>query len=356
MNPKLVLVAPLDWGLGHATRCIPIILELQKRGCEVFIASSGSALKLVRKEFSSLKSFELSSYNVSYSKRIPFVISIFLQIPKFLKAIATEKKQLERIIAEHKIEFVISDNRYGCWSERIPSVFICHQLNIQLPVALKWLQPFVRFFHKRLIGKFTECWVPDQPGEFSLTGQLSVGSTIPFKYIGILSRFQNNSLEMKYDIAVILSGPEPSRTILEVIITKQILGQGIKAILVRGVIENEITWKQDDNIYIVNYLQSKELEEVINQSKLIIARSGYSTIMDLARLGKKAILIPTPGQTEQEYLAKRLMKAGICYSVNQRNFDLTVARTAADSFSGFSNIEPEPERNLLAQALDDVLK
>ncbi len=354
MNAKRVVVAPLDWGLGHATRCIPIIETLQKKSCEVFIASSGSALALLRKELPGLKYFELAPYNVRYSKRTPIILSILFQIPKILKTIAREKAQLEKIIDEHKIDLVISDNRYGCRSEKIPSIFIGHQLNIQLPGGLKWLKTLVNYFHHRSIRKFTQCWIPDQPGELNLTGKLSNRLSFPAQYIGILSRFRKTNAELKYDLAVILSGPEPQRTILEEIIRKQIHKQNLKVVLVRGVIENETSWKQEGNVSVVNYLQSNELADILNQSKLIIARSGYSTIMDLAKLGKKAIFIPTHGQTEQEYLAMRLIHNGICYSVNQQNFDLASALTAADNFSGFSNIEVE--NGLLSKALDEVLK
>lgn len=353
MNPKKVVVAPLDWGLGHATRCIPVIEALQKKNCEVFIASSGSALALLQKEFPELKFFELTPYTVEYSSRIPFILSILLQIPRFLKTISREHAQLKQIIDEHKIDLVISDNRYGCRSKKIPSIFICHQLNIQLPTGLRWLQPIVNYFHHRSIKKFAQCWIPDQHGEFNLTGKLSDVS-FPAKNIGILSRFRKTTTEIKYDLAVILSGPEPQRTILEEIIRKQVPKEKLKTILVRGVIENEVAWKQERNVSVVNFLQTRELEEVMNQSSLIVARSGYSTIMDLARLEKKALLISTPGQTEQEYLATRLMNRKICYSVNQKKFDLAGALAAADSFSGFSNIESESK--LLSLALDEVLK
>ena len=242
---------------------------------------------------------------------------------------------MKKIIYENKIDLVISDNRYGCWSKKIPCIFICHQLNIQLPSGLKWLKPIVNYFHHRSIRKFTRCWVPDQTGEFSLTGKLSEGLSFPVKYIGILSRFRKTNAEIKYDLAVILSGPEPQRSILEEIIIKQIHNQNLKTVLVRGVIECEVTWKQEGNVMVVNYLESKQLEEVINQSKLIIARSGYSAIMDLARLGKRAIFIPTPGQTEQQYLGKKLMRDKIALCLSQNKFVLSEAVKLSSEYSGF---------------------
>ncbi len=353
MNAKRVVVTPLDWGLGHATRCIPIIEALQKINCEVFIASSGSALSLLRKELPSLKYFELSPYTITYPEKAPFVISILLQIPKILKAISKEHLQMKNIISENNIDLVISDNRYGCWSSKIPSVFICHQLTIQLPVGFKWLRSVVNYFHHRSIRKFTQCWIPDQPEEFNLTGKLSNKFPFSAKYIGILSRFRKTNAELKYDLAVILSGPEPQRTILEEIIRKQIYNQNLKIILVRGVIENEVIWKLQSDVSSVNYLQSNELAEILNQSKLIIARSGYSTIMDLARLGKKAVLIPTPGQTEQEYLGERLMYNKIALCLSQDKFDLSKAIKLSMGYSGFKEFK---SNELLKDAVAEVLQ
>jgi uncharacterized protein (TIGR00661 family) len=351
---KKVLVAPLDWGLGHATRCIPVIQELLNRNCEVFIASSGSALELLRKEFPDIRFFKLRPYRVKYPEGRLLVLSLFSQVPRIRGVISKEHKQLEQLVLEHNIDLVISDNRYGCWSARVPSIFIGHQLSIQLPGVFKLFQPIVNLVHHRMIRKFSEVWIPDEKGELNLTGKLSEANVLR-KYIGILSRFKKASAEFKYDIAVILSGPEPQRTLLEGIIFDQIRNQEeLKIIVVRGVVEGEGNWKQVENFVIVNFLQSRKLEEIINQSKLIISRSGYSTIMDLARLGKKAIFVPTPGQTEQEYLARRLMDKQIVYYSTQKDFDLTSALVASEGFSGFSNIEQE--NGLLLKALDEVLK
>jgi uncharacterized protein (TIGR00661 family) len=352
MKVKRVLIAPLDWGLGHATRCIPIIEALQKRDCEVFIAASGSSLSLLKKEFPNLSFFSLPSYRIQYPRSGSFVFSMVKQISKIRRAITKEHKRIQKIIRENKIELIISDNRYGCWSDAIPSIFVSHQLNIQLPGGWQLLKPILDRFHNGMIKKFNQCWIPDDP-QFDLTGELSKNGVTDVKHIGILSRFKKQDAEVKYDVAVVLSGPEPQRTMLEEIIFKQIQSQ-LRIIVVRGVVESEGNWKQDGNLVTVNFLGSRKLEEIINQSRLIISRSGYSTIMDLARLGKKAVFIPTPGQTEQEFLAKRLMKAGISYSVSQQNFDFIVALAAADSFLGFSNIENGSD--LLSAALDEVLK
>lgn len=353
MSRKRVLIAPLDWGLGHATRCIPIIRAFLERNCDVSIATSGPALLLLRREFPLLKFFELESYSVRYSKSLSVVAAIFWQLGKIRKAIAREHAQLIKIVDENGFDLIVSDNRYGCWSDQVRSVFICHQLNLPMPWGFGWFRQLANRFHNRLIKKFNHVWIPDFPGESSLCGDMII-TELPSRYIGILSRFRKQQSESKYDVAIILSGPEPQRTMLEEIVIRQVPENKLKVVLVRGVVESEVQWKEESGLQVVNFLDSIQLEKMINQSRIIICRSGYSTVMDLASLGKNAILIPTPGQTEQEYLGKRLMNKGICYSVRQKDFDIRVALTAADSFKGFSNIESES--NLLASAIDDVLK
>lgn len=348
---KRVLIAPLDWGLGHATRCIPVIHSLLERKCEVLVASSGSALALLRKEFPTLTFFELPSYGIRYPKQGSFVLSILFQLPKIQRSIRQEHKKIRKIVQLNQVDLIISDNRYGCWVKGVPSIFIGHQLNIQLQGLWKVLKPLVDFLHERILKPFDQYWIPDDPA-LMLSGDLSKQTGLPVTYVGILSRFTRKTLPVKYDVGIILSGPEPQRSILEEIIFKQ-LPENRSIIIVRGVIEGEGNWKQNDNITTVNFLQSSRLEEIIIQSKLIIARSGYSTIMDLARLEKQAILIPTPGQTEQEYLAQQLMKRGVCYSVSQHNFELEASLKKSSGFTGFSNIAVN---DMLSKAIDDVLK
>jgi uncharacterized protein (TIGR00661 family) len=350
---KRVLVTPLDWGLGHATRCIPIIEMLLKKNCEVMVASSGSALALLKKEFPELKFFVLPSYRVRYPKRGSFVFSIVGQIPRIRRVISREHKRVQKLVAQNSIDLIISDNRYGCWSGKVQSVFVCHQLNIQLPAAWQLLKPFVDWYHLLMIKKFNRCWVPDDP-QLNLTGALSLIKNLKIEHVGVLSRFEKKNLELKYDVAVVLSGPEPQRSIFEKIVLKQISNPDQKIIVVRGVIEGEGNWRQEGNVTIVNFLQSDKLEEIIQQSGMVIARSGYSTIMDLARLGKKAVFVPTPGQTEQEYLAAKLMHEKIALAVNQREFVWNAALTRSVEFIGFSNIESK--NNLLIKSVDEILK
>jgi hypothetical protein len=293
MSRKRVLIAPLDWGLGHATRCIPIIRAFMERDCEVSIATSGPALLLLRREFPLLKFFELEPYSVRYSKSLSVVAAIFWQLGKIRKAIAREHAQLIKIVDENGFDLIVSDNRYGCWSDQVRSVFICHQLNLPMPRGFGWFRAFANRFHNRLVRKFSQVWIPDIPGELCLSGDMIV-THLPSRYVGILSRFKKEQTALKYDLAIILSGPEPQRSVLEEIIRRQVPENKLKVVLVRGVVENEVQWKDESGLQVVNFLDSIQLEKMINQSRIIICRSGYSTVMDLASLGKNAILIPTP--------------------------------------------------------------
>lgn len=350
-SPQRILITPLDWGLGHATRCIPIVRELIARKKEVFIASSGSALILLKQEFPQLTFFELSAYAIHYSKTLPFSVSLFLQAPKFLKTTKKEHQQVVRLVEENRIDLIISDNRFGCWSDKVPSVFITHQINLQMPLLLKWAQPVVSKLNHRWIKKFTHCWIPDE--ENSITGKLSVNKKLNTRFVGMLSRFERwKGVDKKYDLLILLSGPEPQRTVLEEKLISQLSDFSDKAFFVRGLPgEIKSISINQSNIEFVNHLSSNELNQVIEESELVICRSGYSTVMDLAVLIKKAIFIPTPGQTEQEYLAEELMKRKIAFSMKQREFDLQQALKLSSEYTGFN----KPLKNdLLAKALDQL--
>lgn len=321
MLKKKILVAPLNWGLGHATRCIPVIRKLEEQGYEPLLASDGQALELLRKEFPHLNYFNLPSYNIDYArKRVFFKWKLLLKTPSILRTISAEKKVTQELVAAHQISGIISDNRWGVRSPLIPSVFITHQIQV-LSGATTFFSSKIQ---QRFLRKFQECWVPDASGEFNLSGKMGhlKKSGIPVRYIGLLSRFQKQSINKQYDIAVVLSGPEPQRTILEDILKRELQKSAGRIIFVRGVVEAEKKKERKDHITMCNFLTSEELEICLNSSELIICRPGYTSLMDLAALEKQAFLIPTPGQPEQEYLAKRLMENKMAAGCSQEAFSV----------------------------------
>tara|TARA_R110002050_G_scaffold94765_2_gene197219 strand:- start:75777 stop:76832 length:1056 start_codon:yes stop_codon:yes gene_type:complete len=318
---KRILVAPLNWGLGHATRCIPIIKALIKSNYIPVIASDGVALSLLKKEFPNLSSIELPSYNITYAKNGKyFKLKMLKDSPKLIKAIKAEKKAIKHIIENNNIDGIISDNRLGVYNKKVPSVFITHQLNV-LSGSTTW---FSSKIHEKFIKKFNICWVPDTEEALNLSGKLGHTKSfeIPLEYIGPLSRFEKKEATIINDVMILLSGPEPQRTLLEEKLLLEFKNYTGKVVFVKGVMETEQSIQILGNMTIYNFMTSELLEKTINESALVISRSGYTTVMDLAKLNKKAFFIPTPGQFEQEYLAKRLTDLNLVPSCKQQDFSL----------------------------------
>ena len=346
------MVAPLNWGLGHATRCMPIINYLLQQGIEVIIGSDGNALSLLQKEYPQLTHIELPSYNITYKTSNMFM-NIAPQVPKILNAIRLERKLLETIISQYKIDAIISDNRYGLQHSSLPSVFMTHQLNIIVPNKL--VSNWVRKMNQRYIQQFTACWVPDYPNEPSLAGELSHGNWKNITYVGPLSRLSHQPQAAQNDILVVLSGPEPQRSILEQKIIAQAKTIDRQFVIVSGQTKTYEVEQLEPNIKRYSYMTSQNLNASILNSKVIIARSGYSTLMDLVQLQcQQVIFIPTPGQTEQEFLAKRFYEKKQFYYQNQKDLNLTLALKELKKFSGLSPYTTE-NSSTLEDTIDNFL-
>lgn len=336
---KNILVAPLNWGLGHATRCIPIIKALEAHNFNPIIASDGVALALLKKEFPHLVSVELPPYDISYAEKGKnFKWKLLAQMPKMFKAVYGERKKVNQIIENHSIVGIISDNRLGVFSAKIPSIFMTHQVNV-LSGKTSWLTTKV---HSKFISKFDQCWIPDNDSMSNLTGKLGHLKK-PLKnliYIGPLSRFEKRRRKIKYDLMVILSGPEPQRTILEQKIIKELESYEGNVVFIKGVVEANQICSVIGSITFYNFMNSEQLENTFNQSEKVLCRSGYTTVMDLAKLGKKAFFIPTPGQYEQEYLAEKYNTDGIAPCCNQEEFSIDKLKTI-ENYKGLQNFATE---------------
>lgn len=314
-----ILVAPLNWGLGHASRCIPIINQLIELGFEPIIASDGAALQFLQKQFPSLTTYELPPYQIKYARNPKlFQWNILMNLPYILNNIKNERLKTIEIINKEKIQGIISDNRFGVHHPDIPSIYITHQLNIKAGI---WSY-FASLWHQKIINTFHVCWIPDMEKTPNLSGDLShqVPLKIPMKFIGILSPHQKEDLPILYDLLIILSGVEPSRTIFEQKIIEKYKNSSLRICLIRGIVEPTISENKIGNITTINFAFGKTLQHLYNSSEKIIARTGYSTLMDLMIFQKKALLSPTPGQTEQEYLAKHISKLGLWEIVKQQEF------------------------------------
>jgi UDP:flavonoid glycosyltransferase YjiC (YdhE family) len=336
---KNILIAPLNWGLGHATRSIPIIKALEENGYTPIIASDGVALALLKKEFSHLIALELPSYNIEYAKKAAdFKWKLIKNTPRTLMAMHAEKKLVEKWIADYNLIGIISDNRLGVHSKKVPSVFITHQLTV-LSGNTTWLTSKLHQFY---IRKFDECWVPDVNESVNLTGQLGhlKSTSLNLKYIGILSRLQKLDLPIVYDLMVILSGPEPQRTMLEEKLIFELDYFDGTVVFIKGKVEAEQLVAIKENITYYNFMQTEQLEKTFNESETVVCRSGYTTVMDLVKMEKKALFIPTPGQFEQEFLAKKYKAEGILPSSKQHKFNM-VDVYKVSFYPGFPNIKSE---------------
>lgn len=352
-----MLVAPLNWGLGHVSRCVPLVRALEKQGAEVMLASDGVALHLLRAEFPHLPAFELPSYRIRY-RSYNMVRNIGEQLPRILWAVRAEQAATEKLVREQGISGIISDNRYGCFSRLAASVLLTHQLfpRIQNPL-LRWPAQLVL---RRVLSKFDAVWVPDAPADVpNLSGKLSHSDSEihpNVQFIGLLTRMENYPSEREYDVAVVLSGPEPQRTILENRLMEQAMSLPQDFIFVQGKTQSKQHYRASENIEVVSYLTSEDLNDVLMASRVVVCRSGYSSLMDLAALGKKAILVPTPGQTEQEYLAQMLADQHLFLVQHQDRLDLeqgilTLGNTRGIAHGTFSTDAFEP---ILAAWLEKI--
>lgn len=334
----LVLLSPLDWGLGHTTRCIPVIQELIGLQCEVLVACNARQKSLLALEFPELTYLDLPGYNLHYGKnRWQTLGHLVLQVPKMLRTIRREQRWLRAFLQQQPVDAVISDNRFGFYAPGIPSVFITHQLAVKTSLG-QWADRLVQRFNYHFIERFDSCWVPDHQNGGSIAGELSNPRqlpAIPVHYLGTLSRLEPcMSSAHRYRLLIILSGPEPQRTIFEDLLLKELKSYEGHAVLVRALPgEDAIKITSTERLTVLNHVAAAELNQLICSAEMIISRSGYTTVMDLLKLGKRSILVPTPGQAEQEYLAEHLQRQQFAYTISQERFSLTDALVAADQFA-----------------------
>lgn len=331
-----ILVCPLNWGLGHAGRCVPLIRELLSAGAEVLIAADKGPADLLGREFPELELIRFPGAEITYPDRGSMAFAMMLQSPRILKSIHNENRQLTELIKRTGAHAVISDNRFGCFNPEVYSVFMTHQVYIQAPDPLSRM--LLYRINRSYMKHYREVWIPDFPNAPGLSGNLAHPQPqgISTYYIGALSRFTRcTQIETAYDVAYILSGPEPQRSLLEKCIVESGVGETRTCLLVRGTL-NAPEWKDTRGIRMRELCTGAELQDIFSHSALIVCRSGYSSIMDLYRTGKPAVLIPTPGQTEQEYLAHIFSSQGIFPSYPQKSFNPVEHSKIHDGFSGFS--------------------
>ncbi|MEY4053371.1 MAG: hypothetical protein RL034_289 [Bacteroidota bacterium] len=323
------MIAPLDWGLGHASRCVPIIHDAIEKGHIVTIAADGAQKKLLQYYFPNASYVSIPRYGINYSKKAWLLpVALFFQLPKIALAIYREHQWLKT--NSHLFDCVISDNRYGLFNTQLTTTFVTHQLLVKAP--FKWAENIIQKVQYFFINRFSECWVPDiadYPGYAADLSHPTIMPRIPVTYIGALSQFSilnnkaTNTLTVKYKYCFLLSGPEPQRTMLQNRIEIEAQKLSAASILIEGRPSDMPNHYQlRGSLTKLRYASGQDLLDIVMQSEFVVCRSGYSTLMELVPMHKKLILIPTPGQTEQMYLAEILAKNKLAITIDQSNFDL----------------------------------
>jgi UDP-N-acetylglucosamine transferase subunit ALG13 len=363
LNKKLnILICPLEWGLGHAARMIPVAKLLHERGHNVTIGAGAQHLSFFKAELPSLSFIEFPGFKPSYSRVLPQYLVMLIKTPLLVFHIISEHKRLNKLIADNQIDIVISDNRFGLWNKKITCVYVTHMLCIPFPWPFRFLEITGILIHRYIINKYSFCFVPDLPGDLNLSGRLSHNLNLPENviYTGILSRFsmsdhsRGSNFITPPHITIILSGPEPQRTILETKLRNELIDSEDSIVILKGKPGIDESEQTDANIISYNHLCSMEMADVLRTSKGIISRSGYTTIMDLASLGCSALLIPTPGQTEQEYLADYLAEKNLFVSLRQNKIQKKLR--IPDVLQPFPDDINEQSRRLLESAVNKMLE
>ncbi len=317
---RKIIIAPLDWGLGHATRCIPIVNELLLHNNNVVIAGTLETHALFAAEGIAFEPLLLPSYNIKYKKILfSHKLYLLLQIPRLKKIIRQEHSIINNYCSANNVNIIISDNRYGVYSGSIKSIFITHQLEIQTGMG-SFFNKKLQHMHYNMLQPFNEVWVPDVENiAKNLSGKLA-HTTLPNKqihYIGPLSRCKPKpNIAKKFECCFLISGPEPYRSkFIHNAIT--VASTTYKPVaIITGDVLYKSTYQASKNVAIYNHLPMTQLVEVIETSAFVVCRSGYSSIMDLCALKTKAIMLPTPSQTEQQYLAKYMHQQGWAVHIN----------------------------------------
>jgi uncharacterized protein (TIGR00661 family) len=354
-----ILVAVLNWGLGHASRCVPLIEELRRQQAEVIVASDGLALTFLNHRFPDLHAVVLPSYGVRYRSRSMFW-NMLCALPRIVAAIGKEHRVIRHLVNQYKIDAIISDHRYGCFHKKTYSALLIHQIYIQCPPYLKMFEPMLFELHRLLLKPFQTLLIPDYDGPENLSGDLSHKRRMTnMQFIGPLSHVSKRELNtglVEYDLLIICSGPEPARTRFERLMMDQLSHGRLRAALVRGSDQpaSKIT---QERLTVFNLPGSDELSDLMAKSGMVICRAGYSSIMDLAATGKNAILIPTPGQTEQEFLADYHSRAKRFYSVREKNFNLQQALHKAREYQNNFTLRNDSQlKTAIASLLENIRK
>jgi uncharacterized protein (TIGR00661 family) len=361
MTGKNILICPLEWGLGHAARMIPVANRLKQRGHNIFIGAGGEHLALLKAELPDAHFISFPGFSPGYSRYLPSYLVMLFKIPVLAWHIVSEHRKLKDIIRDHSIDVVISDNRFGLWSRKVKCIYFTHMVRIPFPRPFRFLEFTGIAAHRFFIRRYDACFIPDLPGENNVSGRLSHGLRLPSHtmYAGILSRFsgvtpaQHCKVAQKHN-TIILSGPEPQKSLLKEKLENRFMAKKPVTVILGGTPSLGVAMDQSEGLIRFTHLAAPDMARMLAESESVISRSGYTTIMELISLNVSALLIPTPGQTEQEYLAQYLGSKGWFLSSSQKKCSEAGLASAKAVFDGKAMME-ESSR-LLDEALDFLEK
>lgn len=347
---KRIFISPLDWGLGHASRLVPLIAEAEAQGHFILLGAEVKTGAFLKAIFPDIPQVPLKGYGIRYPSQNNMHWKLMLQVPRLGFAIMREYFSLKKIVRDYKIDTIISDSRFGLRHKKTRNFILSHQLRILYPPKLQFLGMLLNRVNRYLLNRFDVCLIPDDETH-TYSGILSQNTHIlNQRIIGPMSRFYNiekSSTNSSEELVFVFSGPEPQRSILEQLVIDQLKNTSLSALLISGQPEKSYAQQLAPNIRKVSHLSDPVFAAALKKAKIVFSRSGYSSLMDYAALNlEQIVLIPTPGQTEQEYLAKRFSLAKNCYCIDQENFSLQKAIENVKSFRGFSSQEyPLPKEN-----------
>ena len=348
--------------MGHAARMIPVARLLQELNNNIFIASGEEHLALYRTEMPGLTYINFSGFRPGYSRFLPQYLALLFKTPLLLYHIILEHARLKKIIRDYDIDIVISDNRFGLWNRKITTVYVTHMPLIPFPEPLRFMEFTGKLLHRAVITKYSRCFIPDLPGDVNVSGRLSHGIRLPdnVRFIGILSRFNSSDEHRERKLfdfrhnTIILSGPEPQRAMLRQKLVNILENIEPPVVILEGRPDEMQNFSRSGNVLSYNHLPAAEMKEMVTGSESIISRSGYTTIMELISLNCSALLIPTPGQTEQEYLAGYLAEKGWFHTISQNEIKEGITMPSKEAKWSCDIISQS--RILLAKALKELLE
>ena len=351
-----IIYGVCSWGLGHATRSLPVIRKLINEQHRITVISNGRALELLKKEVGDMVQYvDIPDYPMLVSENTrQFMAKSMVYWPVFIKRIEDGLTELQKILEKKQYHCIISDGRYDMYSKKIPSFFISHQMRIMNPLRIKMFENAMERFNMFFFKRYVSIIIPDYK-EDTLSGDLSHNlrriNEETLHYVGVLSDFTKKPLKKNIDYLISISGPEPQRSMLEENLVPQAEHLKGNVVVTLGKTEKDLEIKKKQ-ITTYSFVTKELREDLLNRAKLVVSRSGYSTISDLAVVGTKAVLIPTPGQIEQEYLGAYHHLRGTFYSVQQHAIDLPHDIIAAQKTTGITR---ECDVNKTVEKIMDII-